>query len=369
MGRNLVANRDLHVEPVQRLGVGADRAELRARPLLPDRIGQRLDAVAPADLRGAPHHLARGVEQDAGLVTRDRGGVALGAALAIEKAEIERERRGDRGLAVAARHVDHRLAEPARAGLALDEAEQIGEHQPLPRHQSQRASGFGTFDVRHQPGEDHRALGQIRHGMPRSVSGFCRLKITQKPRAGELHEPAGCDRAREHVAAIGDGAGHAHRDRSAARRSSQPSKRIPGRRAVMFGPIGADAIALRGRQRQFGGELAGQLGLPVQHRQDTETGSAGRCSAPSPASPAPRFCRSLHRHRRVPCRVARAMGCRSATDGSAPRWPDTLPVRERARVALHRLRAEHVARCRRRRQGWSVISCPDCPPRSSPRPA
>ncbi len=86
MGRNLVANRDLHVEPVQRLGVGADRPELRARPLLPDRIRQRLDAVAAADLRRAPHHLAGGVEQDAGLVPRHRGGVALGAALAIEKA-------------------------------------------------------------------------------------------------------------------------------------------------------------------------------------------------------------------------------------------------------------------------------------------
>src|SRR6185312_100793 len=95
---NLVAHGDLYVEPVERLGVGADRPKLRARPLLPDRIGQRLDHVAAADLRRAPHHLAGGVEQDASLVPRHRGGVALRATLAIEKAEIERERRCDRGL-------------------------------------------------------------------------------------------------------------------------------------------------------------------------------------------------------------------------------------------------------------------------------
>src|SRR3712207_9072484 len=71
----------------------------------------------------------RRLEQDAGLVAGDRGGVALGPALALDEGEVERDGGGEGGLAVAARHEDHRLPEAPGGGAALDEAEQVGEEQ------------------------------------------------------------------------------------------------------------------------------------------------------------------------------------------------------------------------------------------------
>jgi hypothetical protein len=74
----------------------------------------------------------------AAFVSRHGCRITLGAALAIEKAHVERQRRSEGGLAVAARDVDDRLTEPPHAGAALDEAEQVGEHQPC--HASGAAS-------------------------------------------------------------------------------------------------------------------------------------------------------------------------------------------------------------------------------------
>jgi hypothetical protein len=62
----------------------------------------------------------RRVEQDPGLVAGDRGGIPLGATLALDEGEIEADRRRDGGLAVAPRDVDHRLAKASGRGAPLD---------------------------------------------------------------------------------------------------------------------------------------------------------------------------------------------------------------------------------------------------------
>jgi hypothetical protein len=119
------------------------------------------DPEGGAEAGRAPDHVLRRLEQDAGLVAGDRGGVALGAALALDEGEVEPDRRGQRGLAVAARHVDHRLPEAPVAVPALDEAEEVGEDQLLPGHEAQRPPGLRALDVGHLPGEQQRRLDQV----------------------------------------------------------------------------------------------------------------------------------------------------------------------------------------------------------------
>ena len=73
-------------------------------------------------------------------------------------------------------------------------------------------------------------------------------------------------------------------------------------------------------------------------------GSAGRCSAPSPACPAPRSSHSPRRHRPARRRAAPAAARRSATGGPAPHWRGTSSQYARARAFRSTaLRAQHVA--------------------------
>ena len=146
---DLVADRDLHVEAIQRLCVRADRPEVGARPFLPDRIGEGLDPIAPADLRRPAHHLAGCVEQDPRLVAGHRGRVALSAALAIEQTQVKGERSSNACFAVPARNEDNRLSESPRRGAEFDEAEQVREHEALPRHKAQRPARFRALDIDH----------------------------------------------------------------------------------------------------------------------------------------------------------------------------------------------------------------------------
>ena len=90
---DLVAHREMHVQPVERLGVRADRHEFRGGAVLRDRVGERLDAVLTLKHGRTPHHLLRGVERNARLIACHRRGVALGAALALNEGQVQRDRR------------------------------------------------------------------------------------------------------------------------------------------------------------------------------------------------------------------------------------------------------------------------------------
>src|SRR5690348_18303101 len=89
---NFVADCDLHIQPIERLGVRTDWPEVGARPFLPDRVCQRFNAIATADLWCSSDHLPRRVEQDPSLVAGNSRSVAFSATLAIEETEIQRQR-------------------------------------------------------------------------------------------------------------------------------------------------------------------------------------------------------------------------------------------------------------------------------------
>src|SRR5262252_6429637 len=120
MAADLVEAGEVDIEPIEALGVGGERQEVRSRAGLKDAMGRLLDAEIVAQLWRPPQHLPGGGPDDLALIAGDGRGIGLGPTLALAEGAVEGERREPSALAVAPRDPDARLAKAPPAGLALD---------------------------------------------------------------------------------------------------------------------------------------------------------------------------------------------------------------------------------------------------------
>ena len=209
MAADLIADRDLHVEPVQGLGVRRYRDKPAGRARLEDGVGADLNTEALPEIVRTSHHLARGIEQDARLVARHRGSIALRTAFALDERAEERDRRGKGGLPIAPWNLDDALPKPPRVSATLNEAEQVRQNQLLPVHELDRLAGLRSLDVGQDRGQDQRCRRGVRIELPRRITTLSGVYVIEEPPACELHIRADVDLARDHTLCIPKGPGEA----------------------------------------------------------------------------------------------------------------------------------------------------------------
>jgi len=170
-------------------------------------------------------------EEDARLLSGDRGGVDLGGGLVVGEQTIEADPGRERRLAVALAHLDVRGPE-APAAVGAVPAEERADDEHLGRGEDERAIGERALG---QPQEAEEVEGVLGGALvePQAALGAV-LEVAQVAGAGEADERSGHDPPGDDVGGIGVDVG---RPRAGVRRRRRDHGRGTRRRDRPRSPL------------------------------------------------------------------------------------------------------------------------------------